>query len=509
MNRPNASASVFRVLFILCVQLELSPEIARGAGPNVVVFLADDLGWGDLGCYGHPFIETPNLDRFAAEGLRFTQCYSGGSICSPSRAALLTGRVPFRSGIYHLAGGAQFLRAEEVTVAELLRDGGYQTFFAGKWHLSDLRTQPTPGEQGFDHWLATRGNAGSSTKDCSGFLRNGEPVPQLEGFYCDAIVDEAITWLRGRDPGRPFFVELCPSEPHTPVTPPESFAAMYDNPRIEALAKKVRYGGVDRPTRGHDISANKRLYYGIVTQLDQAFGRLLTALDAMGLSSDTMVLFTSDNGPEHPGGESAHDRNRDRCFGTPGALRGMKRYLFQGGIRVPGIVRWPGHAPAGHVSDEPISGVDILPTLCDLASISPPQDRALDGVSILPTFRGARLKRPVPLTWNIDYRHIPQMALREGEHHLLGYFRPVRPGESSMHWIKNTNVVRFELYNVLRDPEETHNLADLKPELLSRLSVKMKEQWRAIQAEGPTWDKWTSPPKPPLPLWWKASAATK
>jgi len=481
-----------------------TPDALRNSRPNVVVFLADDLGWGDLGCYGHPFLQTPHLDRFAQEGQRYTQCYSGGSICSPSRAALLTGRVPFRVGIYHLAGGAQYLRREEITIAELLKKVGYQTFFAGKWHLSNLVTQPTPGDQGFDHWLASRGNAPKTTKNPTGFWRNGKALKNLVGYNCDAIVNEAIGWLGKRDPERPFFIELCSSEPHTPVTPPESFAALYDTPRVDRLEKSIRYGGVDRPTEGIDIAGNKKYYYGSVTQLDAAFGRFVKALDDLGLRDNTLVIFTSDNGPEHPGGESGHDLGRDRCFGTPGVLRGMKRYLHQGGIRVPGMIRWPGRVPAGTLYTEPVNGVDILPTLCDLAGVSPPTDRKLDGVSLLPTFAGQPLERPVPMTWNIDYVHIPQMALRYENYHLIGYFPPPTQGESTLHWIKRSDVSRFELYDVVADLEEKRNLAAEEPEIVALLGARMKELWEEIQAEGPAWKKWTRPPKPPLPLWWKS-----
>ncbi|MHC4756694.1 MAG: sulfatase-like hydrolase/transferase, partial [Planctomycetota bacterium] len=171
--------------------------------PNVIVFLADDLGYGDLGCYGHPFIKTPNLDKFARQGTRFTDCYSAAPICSPSRAALLTGRFSYRVGVYHLAGNSVHLRNQEKTIAELLGQAGYATCFLGKWHLGKFDGRhPTPSDQGFDHWFATPTSC--SPKNPEDFIRNGKTVGKMKGWYCDLIVEEAAQWLKKLDPAKPF-----------------------------------------------------------------------------------------------------------------------------------------------------------------------------------------------------------------------------------------------------------------------------------------------------------------
>ena len=176
---------------------------------NVVIFLADDLGYGDLGCYGNPIIKTPNIDRFSSEGVRLTDCHSGGTVCSPSRAALLTGRNPYRSGFYYIQGRNTYLSGNEVTIAEVLKTSGYETFFAGKWHLSALeksaRNEPGPGEQGFDHWMGTTHNPFDGPLDTRIFIRNGKPAGEVKGWFCDVIVDEARSWLiEKRDTTEPF-----------------------------------------------------------------------------------------------------------------------------------------------------------------------------------------------------------------------------------------------------------------------------------------------------------------
>jgi arylsulfatase A len=465
--------------------------------PNIIIFLADDLGYGDLGCYGNPIIKTPNIDRLAEEGVRMTDCHSGGTVCSPSRAALLTGRNPYRSGFFYIAGSDTHLRAEEITIAELLRDSGYETGFWGKWHLSELekgkRNEPGPGDQGFDYWMGTTLNAFDGPGSPSEFYRNGKPVGELDRWYCDIIVDDASDWLKnGRDNEKPFFMYVSSHEPHTPIAPPAKYSAMYDNAEVNALEKGTKYGGVVRPTK--DISQNKKEYYGTVTQLDEAFGRLMGTLDQLDLWEDTIVIFTSDNGPESPVtleeslGEW-DDPIRDKCFGTPGVFRGMKRFPYEGGHRVPGIARFPGVIPAGSESDELFNGTDFLPTLCNLAEVAVPTDRAIDGIDAFDAFLDNKVKRDTSVIWfypnhGDTYFRMPQMAMRTDHYTLIGHL-PEKPDSLNLKsWIAQYDPQKFELYDLERDPEQKHDISIQQPETVASMKKEMITLWRSMRDEG-------------------------
>lgn len=472
--------------------------------PNILIFLTDDLGYGDLACYGNPIIKTPNIDQLAREGIRFTDFHAAGTVCSPSRASLLTGRHPFRLGFYYILGGGAHLRASEITLPSLLKTAGYETFFAGKWHLTQFDRpksgQPDPGQHGFDYWFATVLNAFDGPESPSHFYRNGTPVGELNDWYCNLIVDEAIQWLEERpDHGVPFFMEICTHGPHTPINPPDSFADAYDSPEVEELENTIAYGYVPR-LEGRDIEPNKKYYYGTVTQVDAAFGKLMTALDDLKLADGTLVLLTSDNGPEYPVNylESRgewDDPIRDRCFGSPGVLRGMKRFTYEGGHRVPGILRWPGNAPAGLVSEALINGTDLLPTICGLAGLSVPDDRTIDGENVLKAFRGKGFERERPLVWNApthEYNFVPPMTLRDGDYLLVGFFNEKEPDQLWMDWVKTSKPLRYALYNLRNDLGQQHDLAADEPEKVEELAVKMKAIWTDIQQEAPVWEQWKS-----------------
>lgn len=424
---------------------------AATARPNIVVVLCDDLGYGDLGCYGHPVIRTPHLDRLASEGIRFTDCYAAAPVCSPSRAGMLTGRTPYRAGIYDWIPdkSPMHLRASEVTVASRLREAGYATCLVGKFHCNgqfNQASQPQPNDHGFDHWFATQINAAPSHHNPVNFVRNGKDVGPLEGYSSALIVDEAIRWMTSRDPGKPFCLFVWFHATHEPVATDPTFV---------------------EPYRQHE-PLERAIYYGNVTQMDHETGRLLAALEAMNLHDNTLVFFSSDNGPE------TLDRYRgaERCHGSPGPLRGMKLHLYEGGIRVPGILRWPGKAVAGTVSAEPICGVDVMPTLCAIAGAEPPADRRMDGASILPILAGRPVKRSVPLYWQYDYAiGEPRVALRDGPWKLLA----------------DATLERFELYDLPSDPGEATNLAAAQPEKLLELAGKLRRMHAEIKAEGPTW----------------------
>ncbi len=460
--------------------------------PNFVVVLTDDLGWGDLSCYGHPIIQTPAIDKLASQGMRLTDCHSGGTVCSPSRAALLTGRNPYRSGFHYIADGRNsFLREHELTLAELLREKGYQTAFFGKWHLSKLENtdHPNPGDQGFDEWMATSVNAFEGPENPIHFIRNGEPMGVVDGWYCDIIFEEGKKWLETIDPTRPFLLIISTHEPHTPVAAPDSLQLIYRDSVLLPVIRSLNYGGIDREVP--DTLGAAANYYATVQQLDHAFGQFMGALDGMGLDKETLVFFTSDNGPEHPVNleESQgawDDPIRDMCAGTPGPFRGMKRYPYEGGHRVPGIVRWTGKIPAGSVSDELFNGSDILPTFCSLAGVELPADRTIDGENGWNLLAGRPFERVEPVLWiypthGDTWFRMPQISMRSGPYSLIGWFPP-RPAEQQiLDWTWTSVPERFELYNILNDPAQKNDLSGDQPEMTASLAAIMIEKWIGIR----------------------------
>ena len=465
--------------------------------PNIIIFLADDLGYGDLGCYGNPIIKTPNIDKLAKEGVRMTDFHSAGTVCSPSRAALLTGRNPYRTGFFYIHSKDTWLKNEEITIAELLKDKGYETSFWGKWHLSTLEkgkvNQPGPGDQGFDYWMGTSVNAFEGPQNPEKFILNGNPVGKVEGWYCDVIVDKAGDWLENiRNKEKPFFMYISSHEPHTPIAPPEEYSRKYDNAEVDELEKTIKYGQVNRPEK--DISANKKEYYGTVTQLDDAFGRLMNTLEKLGLKENTLVIFTSDNGPETPVTleESLgqwDDPIRDKCFGTPGDFRGMKRYPYEGGHRVPGIVRFPGVIPAGTESDILFNGTDILPTICNLTGIFVPSDRPIDGMDAFAAFQNKKVERKVSSIWfypnhGDTYFRMPQMAMRKDKYTLVGWLPEKEDSINLWDWFATNDPQKFELYDLVDDPSQMNDISAQIPEIVDSMKKEMITLWREMRDEG-------------------------
>ena len=490
------------VLFSSCK--EKSPQKEEEKKPNIIIYLTDDLGYGDLGCYGSPIIKTPEIDKFASEGVLLTDCHSAGTVCSPSRAGLLTGRNPYRSGFYYIQGAyGAYLKKDEVTIAELLKSGGYETAFMGKWHLSRLEKsekydEPSPSDQGFDYWFASTHNAFGGPKNFGKFIRNGEAVGEVDGWYCDVLTEEATNWLSNiRDKSKPFLLIVSTHEPHTPIAPPEKYSEMYNNAEVDSLEKSISYGGVARPE--YDITQNKKEYYGTVSQLDDAFGNLMKTVDKENLADNTMVIFTSDNGPEHPVNleESKgewEDPIRDMSFGTPGIYKGMKRYPYEGGHRVPGIVRYPGKIPAGTTSDEFVVGTDFITTAAKLANVNTSSDITLDAIDAFPAFLGEKTKRDKPYlflfpTHEDTYFRMPHMAMRYNNYTLLGWFPENRDGSNLIDWMKSSVPEKFALYDLSTDPEQKNDLTESQPEVVNKLKPLMLEQWKDIRDEGPDWGK--------------------
>ena len=362
--------------FLLLAALTCAAPAAATKRPNFVIFLADDLGWGDLGVQGHPVIQTPNLDAFARQGVRLSQCYAASAVCSPSRSAILTGRTPYRNGVFTWIpeGRDVHLRTSEIALPRLLRAQGYATCHVGKWHLNshfNQPTQPQPGDHGYDWWLATQNNAAPSHENPVNFVRNGTPVGRVEDYSAPFVVREAVSWLREhRDPSKPFLLSVWTHEPHYPIKSAPEFRARY--PQL-----------TDEVQREHHAN---------VTQLDHAFGMLMKALDELGLAGDTVVFFTSDNGPE---GDGVRTPGR----GSTGGLRGRKRAVHEGGIRVPGLVRWPGLAAPGAVSEVPVIGSDLFATFALAGGAALPTDRVIDGGDFRPALAGRPVERARPLYW--------------------------------------------------------------------------------------------------------------
>lgn len=465
--------------------------------PNIIIFLTDDLGYGDLGCYGNPIIDTPNIDKLAQEGVLMKDFHSAGTVCSPSRVALLTGRNPYRSGFFYIHGKDTYLNSEEITIAELLKDKGYETSFWGKWHLSILEkgrvNQPGPGEQGFDYWMGTSVNAFEGPRNPEKFILNGKPVGNVEGWYCDIIVDKASDWLKNiRNREKPFLMYICSHEPHTPIAPPEEYSQKYDNAFVDELEKGIKYGRIARPER--DISKNKKEYYGTVTQLDDAFGRLMKTLENLDLKENTLVIFTSDNGPETPVTPEESlgqwdDSFRDKCFGTPGDFRGMKRYPYEGGHRVPGIVRFPGVIPAGTESNVMFNGTDILPTLCQLAGIAVPSDRPMDGIDAFAAFQHKKVEHKDSLIWfyphyGDTYFRMPQMSMRKDNYTIIGWLPEKEDSTNLWDWFATNDPQKLELYDLTVDPSQMNNISTKNPEIVAIMKQEMISIWREMRDEG-------------------------
>ena len=377
--------------------LFFNTALAPASQPNVVILLADDLGYQDLGCYGGP-VKTPVLDTLARNGVQFSNFYSGAAVCSPSRAVLLTGRTNLRSGIYSWINDHDqkaHLPRPEITIAEMLQSAGYATAHFGKWHLGMPTNahpdKPTPDQQGFDYWFATANNAQPSHHHPVNFIRNGNATGKLEGYACDIVVNDAIGWLDNRPAkAQPFLLNIWFHEPHAPLAAPKSLTAQYG-----------------------DTSDPAAVYSATIANTDQAIGRLLAKLQEVDSRENTLVIYASDNG----------SYRSDRV----GNLRGTKGTNYEGGIRVPGIFSWPGHWQNGQVIDQPAGLVDLLPTIAQAANAKLP-DRHLDGTDLSNLLRGhlGQFKRHQPLFWMLPLSG-PAIAIRDQQYSLVAYRQGALP----------------------------------------------------------------------------------
>ena len=424
--------------------------------PNVILIVTDDQGAADAGCYGAKDLATPGIDSLAARGVRFTQFYSAAPVCSPSRAALITGRYPLRAGLIGNAGsqpGGEGMAAEQITMAEMFQAAGYATAHVGKWHLG-YKPEQMPNAQGFDFSF---GHMGGCIDNYSHFFywsgpnrhdlyRNGQEVFCQGRFFGDLMVDEAARFME-QNRERPFFVYFALNMPHYPYQ-----------------------GDVKWLERYKDLPYPRNLYAAFLSTCDERIGALLNKLDGLGLRERTIVAFQSDNG--HSTEERAHFGG-----GSAGPYRGAKFSLFEGGIRLPGIISWPGHLPEGEVRGQTVHACDWLPTLAELSGVkllSPD----IDGRSIVPVIRSASAPSPHEvLHWHVaGGRSGPQWAVRQGDWKLIGNV------QTAFGDVLTAEDQRLFLSNLATDPSEKNNLAAAHPEIVQRL-LKLHEEWLAGQSK--------------------------
>ncbi len=411
------------------------------AAPNILLIYVDDLGYGDLASYGHPVIETPALDALAARGMRLTNYYAPSALCSPSRAALLTGRHPYRTGIrsWIPPDSNIYLRREEITLAEILQARGYRTALIGKWHLnSDLgsRSEPQPRDQGFSYAYGHNAYQIPTNHKPTNVYRNGELLPAQNGYTADLYADEAIRWL-GADTERPFFLFLSMAEPHTTIANPPAYNARYaEFTRGEIVPIP---SGLAEPPAHLLTPRGPGEYYANITYMDAQIGRVLEAVP-----EDTIIIFASDNGPVTSDWFAWYEVN---AYGSTGGLRGRKHLLYEGGIRVPAIAVVPGITEPGSESGELIIGTDWFATLLAATGASVPRDRAIDSVNVLRALGGDHLPERAVL-WALDARSELEYAYRQGDWKLL-LDRAREPRE---------------LYDLGNDPLELFNLIQTEPQ---------------------------------------------
>ena len=441
---------IFRSLFLVSLALLLSVSAAAAGKPmppNIVFIFADDWGWGDLASHSHPWLKTPHLDRLAREGTDFQQFNVLNPVCSPSRAAAMTGMFPSRFGIHqHFAAPAQnlartmpdWLDARAPTIARFLQQAGYRTAHFGKWHLTNRNTHgaPAPTAYGFDEFAVFNGGAETVSADL-------HATPENAARFIAANKD------------RPFYLNVWLHESHLPHVP------------TKASLEKWQH-----------LDEQKRVYAAVITDGDSAVGRVLDALEAAGVAHNTLVIFSSDNGPETTAAKTQQSSRDDDAgvagyggyysVGSSGGLRGEKRSLFEGGVRVPFLVRWPGHTPASAVNTTPVlSAVDLLPTVCAAAGITLPSDYRGDGENLLAALQGQPVKRTKPVFWAwtgkaADPDWWPRLAVRDGDWKLL----------------LTDAAKRVALHRLSTDRAEAVDVARDHPEIVARLT-QLALAWHA------------------------------
>ncbi|MDT5271489.1 MAG: hypothetical protein QOH49_3675 [Acidobacteriota bacterium] len=447
-GRWRLCVSVSCALLVACAALAptaraRAQRIQARPSPNIIFIVADDLGRGDLGAYGQRFIRTPNLDRMARDGMRFTDAYAASPVCAPSRASFMTG---LHQGHARIRGNMNrnnervSLKPEDVTVAEVLKGAGYSTGIVGKWGLGEPGTTGVPGLQGFDYFFGYLNQNHAHDYYPEYLWRNDERVTLTKGTYShDLFSQEALDFIR-RERGSPFFLYLAYTLPHA----------------NNELTRKTGNGmevPSDAPYSHESWSPQQRNYAAMVTRLDADVGKLLALLKELRIDEETFVLFTSDNGPQGKD-EGGYDQT---LFDSNGPLRGLKRELYEGGIRVPLLVRWPGRVRAGTTSAYPVTLCDLMPTAAALAGAR--VSSATDGVSLQSLLLGGRAPRRESLYWEFHEGGFAQ-AVR------MGSWKAVRKGVDGA----------VELYDLKTDIGEMRNVAARHPALVRRAEDIMQRE---------------------------------
>ena len=455
MKKMLIQSAVF--LFAASTLLAVAETARR---PNVIFILTDDQGWGDAHFAGHPYMKTPNLDRLAKEGTWFRQFYVAATVCSPSRTAFMTAHSPARHLVHgHFADHSQnaarsmpdWLDPDVTTLPDLLKQAGYATAHFGKWHLGNGQGAPPPEAYGFDI---------SKTVNSSGVaLDEGSKDPYFRARSTEMIVNETINFAT-QNKDRPFYVNLWTLVPHAPLQPtPEQLAVYAD---LDPKADDPAFGPWMQQYLGKakDLRSQMQVFCASVTDLDTQIGRLLAALDELGLTNDTIIVLSSDNGPEDQRIANASNAG----VGSPGPLRARKRSMHEGGIRTFGLVRWPGKVSAGRIEERAVVGaVDFLPTVAALAGVKVPEALAPDGEDLSALWRGAS---PTPRTRPLHWEWLSGVQGQED-----GYMPPplcVREGDWKLFVDHHGNSA--QLFNISKDPGEHHDVALRNPDIVKALS---------------------------------------
>ncbi|MFB3826707.1 MAG: arylsulfatase [Bryobacteraceae bacterium] len=441
--------------FLQGAALAASAPAAAKRPPNIVYIMGDDLGYSDLGCYGQKKIRTPNIDRLAAEGMRFTDAYSGCTVCAPSRSVLMTGLHMGHTTVRSNPGGVPIL-AEDFTVAQMLKQAGYATGGFGKWGLGDVGTPGVPWKHGFDRFFGYLHQVHAHFYYPK-YLYDNEKKVALAGnengkrttYSHDAIMEQALGFIRASK-GRPFFAYLPVTIPHWELLVPEDSFREYRGKFPEHRFEAGHYAVQENPHAA---------YAAMITRLDRDVGRVMSLLKEMGVDDNTLVIFTSDNG-------GAMRLRGDDFFESYGPFRGNKQTFYEGGIRVPYIARWPGRIQAGAVSAHPFAFYDFMATAAEVAGVRAPAKT--DGISIAPTLFGAGRQR----VHEFLYWELPPYDGKTGTFPKVDPPQAVRMGEWKA--VRPKANAPLELYNLKTDIGETRNVAAEHPEVMAKIRAFLK-----------------------------------